>query len=82
MKIKYPVSKEKNIFNRKYTSCVFNLFVLVIVSRENELLCFDLSTAAFVCVPQKIWLQMHNLSLRYTQLKLVDHGCMTYFCFL
>ena len=41
MKIKYLVLKEKNIFNWKYTICVFNLFVFIIVSRESELLFLD-----------------------------------------
>ena len=44
MKTKYVILKEKNIFNRKYTSCVFNLFVLIVVSREKELLFLDQST--------------------------------------
>ena len=80
--------------------CVLNLFVLIIVSRENELLCFDYSTKygdekllyvpkgmhciwqSSLYIPQKFWLQTHNFSLRYSDLKLVDCKCVMYFVFV
>ena len=43
---------------------------------------FTLSMAAFALHPTKVWQQMGNFSLRYSHLKLVDHGYMMYFCFL
>ena len=44
LKIKYLISKEKNIFNKEYARCVFKLFVLIIVSQEIELHYFGWST--------------------------------------